>query len=132
MSETARPSRLAIRRVDGRFAVHRLPPDAAFPTPLPTGTLVSVTRTPEELSIVVPEGTPVPGSRVEAGWSCYRVVGPLAFTWTGIVASLSTALANADVPVFVLSTFDTDWILVPDDRVDDAARALRASGHDVD
>ena len=85
MSETARPSRLAIRRVDGRFAVHRLPPDAAFPTPLPTGTLVSVTRTPEDLSIVVPVGTPVPGSRVAAGWACYRVVGPLAVTGSGIV-----------------------------------------------
>lgn len=132
MSADGRPARLTIRRVDGRFAVHRLPPDATLPDPLPTGTLTSVTRTPEELSVVVPEGTPVPGSRVEAGWSCFRVVGPLAFTWTGIVASLSTALSDAGVPVFVLSTFDTDWILVPADRSDDAARAIRASGHDVD
>lgn len=132
MSASDRPAHLTIRRVDGRFAIHRLPPDADLPTGLPTGTLASVTRTPEELSVVVPEGTPVPGSRVEAGWACFRVVGPLAFTWTGIVASLATALADASVPVFVLSTFDTDWILVPVDRADDAARAFRANGHDVD
>lgn len=132
MTAGDRPASLTIRRVDGRFAVHRLPPDAEPPTDLPTGTLVSLTRTPEELSVVVPEGTPVPGSRVESGWACFRVVGPLAFAWTGIVASLTTALADARVPVFVLSTFDTDWILVPDGRADDAARALRAGGHDVE
>ena len=132
MTAGGRPATLSIRRVDGRFAVHRLPPDADLPADLPTGTLVSVTRTPEELSVVVPEGTVVPGSRVETGWACFRVVGPLAFTWTGIVASLTTALAEAGVPVFVLSTFDTDWILTPGERSDDAVRALRAAGHDVD
>lgn len=132
MTGDDRPRRLAIRTVEGRFAVHRLPPDAEMPADLPRGPLVSVTRTPEELSVVAPEGTAVLGSRCEPDWACYRIVGPLSFSWTGIVASLTSALADAAVPVFVLSTFDTDWILVPAARVDDAARAFRAAGHDVD
>ena len=131
MNADDQPAHLTIRRVDGRFAVHRLDADAELPSGLPRDTLVSVTRTPEELSVVVPDGTDIPGSRVERGWACFCVVGPLAFSWTGIVASLSTALADAGVPVFVLSTFDTDWILVPGDRADDATTAFEAAGHEV-
>ena len=123
--------RPALYRVPGRLAVHRLPPDAAVPS-LPSGPLVSVTRTPEELSIVCPEGAALAGARTESGWACFRVAGPLDFALTGVVAALSRALADAGIPIFVVSTYDTDWILTPETRATAAAEAWRRAGHAVD
>jgi hypothetical protein len=124
----------------GRYAVARL--DASAPVPSwPRGDLVSITRTPDELSIVcdedaVPlsgagEGADVPRS-VEHGWRCLAVEGPIPFEMTGVAASLTNALADARISVFVLSTFDTDYVLVKDEAFERACDALRAAGHDVD
>lgn len=67
----------------------------------------------------------------ERGWRVLAVAGPLDFSETGIVASLTTPLAAAAVPVFVVSTYDTDCVLVPQERLGAAVAALRASGHVV-
>ena len=50
---------------------------------------------------------------------------------TGVMASLATPLGNAGIPLFAISSYDTDFILVPVDRVTDAATALEAAGHEV-
>jgi hypothetical protein len=59
------------------------------------------------------------------------VEGPLAFELTGVIASLAGPLAAAAIPVFALSTFDTDYLLVPEDRIEAAVEALRAAGHRI-
>jgi len=68
---------------------------------------------------------------VETGWRALTVRGPVEFTLTGILAALSGALAAAGVPIFALSTFDTDHLLVKDADLDRAIAALREAGHDV-
>ncbi len=77
------------------------------------------------------EGDEPPGSRVEGGWRILRIAGPMAFDLVGVVASVAVPLAEADVTVFVLSTFDTDLVLVKDLDVDRAVRSLGAAGHTV-
>jgi hypothetical protein len=81
------------------------------------------------LSIVCPEDR-VPGETTrEDGWRALRVEGPLDFSWVGIVAALSRVLAEAGVSIFVLSTYDTDYLLVRETDVDRASDALIAAGH---
>ena len=116
--------------VPGTYAVCRMQADTALPgwASAPGG-FTSVTRTADELSIVcredaVPEG--VTGSR---GWRAIRVAGPLDFSLTGILASLATPLAEAQVSIFALSTHDTDYVLVPDAKLGSAVDALVAAGH---
>ena len=120
----------------GEYAVCRLAGDAAVPAALlaPPAELCSVTRTAAELSIVcAAAAAPAPGTgvRVEAGWRCLRVRGPLAFDVVGILAELSSTLAAARVPLFSLSTYDTDNVLVSGAHLHDACAALRARGHVV-
>ena len=79
--------------------------------------------------MVCPEARVAPGVRREGGWRCLRVRGPLAFSETGVLASLASPLAAAGVPIFVLSTFDTDYLLIPGDRLETALRALATAGH---
>ena len=119
---------LRLSLVPGRFAICRLPASAAPPSPPPGASLWSLTRTADELSLVLPEEYADPRWRVEAGYRCFVVHGPLPFSAVGILARLSGALASAGVPLFAVSTFDTDYLLVPDEQLATAAAALQESG----
>jgi hypothetical protein len=127
--------RLAIDVRPGEYAVVRLPADAPVPAELLAPgepAFVSVTRTPEELSVICPAGREPAGSTAaEDGWRLLSVRGPLEFTLTGIIAALASELAAAGVTLFSMSTFDTDHILVRAGDLDDAVTALRDSGHEV-
>ena len=94
------------------YAVCRLPADAAVPAWIENQPLVSMTRTPDELSIVCDQNRVPDHFEVEKDWALLQVVGPLDFAMTGIIASLTTPLAQAGIPVFVFSTFDTDYLMV--------------------
>jgi hypothetical protein len=124
-----RPLRLEI--VSGTYAVCRL--DARDPLPDWTGTspFVSVTRTEAEISVVCPEGAVPAGVPNERGWRCLRVVGPLGFGMTGVLASLAVPLASCGVSIFVVSTYDTDYLLVQERDLERGVDALERAGHAV-
>lgn len=121
--------RLAV--LPGALAVCRLSPDAGLADWMQAGPLASITRTADELSVVCAESAVPPEVRREAGWRALRVDGPLAFSMTGVLAGLAVPLAEARIPIFAVSTFDTDWLLVKQDRLAEAVAALRQSGHEV-
>jgi len=111
----------------GRFAVCRFAPDDALPAWVfhAGATFWSVTRTPEELSVVCPEDDLPPSvERAERGWRALQLEGPIPFEQVGVIAGLAAPLAAAGIPVFVLSTFDTDWLLVKENRLAEACAAL--------
>ena len=118
--------------VPGALAVCRLPPEARVADWMQVGPLASITRTAAELSVVCAEDAVPDGIRCERGWRALCVDGPLDFALTGVLARLAAPLAEAQVPVFVVSTFDTDWLLVKQDRLAEAVASLRASGHEID
>lgn len=89
-------------------------------------------RTDEELSLVcLAASVPEDADRTESGWSMLRVEGPLDFSLTGVLAGLSGRLADAGIPLFAVSTYNTDYILVKTERLSDAIAALRAAGHAI-
>jgi uncharacterized protein len=123
---------LDLTLLEGRLAICRLGPEAPLPAwALGPGALISLTRTPEQLSLVCPESVVPGGIRCEGGWRALRVAGPLDFALTGILAALTQPLAEAGIPIFALSTFDTDYVLVKEDRLEAALAALRGAGHRV-
>jgi len=115
---------------DERLAIARLPRDAEVPA-WPGGGLVAITRTDDELSIVCAQACVPRDVRQERDRIAFGIVGVIPMTVVGLLASLCTALAAANVPVFVISTFDTDWILVPAERFEEARTALQGLGHTV-
>ena len=125
-------NRLVIDVAEGEYAVTRLDPGSPVPAGLFSGGgLVSVTSTAAEVSVVSPLSAAPQDGRTEAGWRLLTVRGPLEFTLTGIMAALAGALAQAGVPLFALSTFDTDHLLVRDADLDRAVTALREAGHEI-
>jgi uncharacterized protein len=122
--------RLTIDLRPGEYVLSRLPGGSALPA-VSSDAFISITSTPDEISLVTPAGQAPEGAKVDEGWRLLTVRGPLEFTLTGIMASLAGSLAAAGVPLFAVSTFDTDHILVKQSDVDRAVHALREAGHEV-
>ena len=112
----------------GRYAVAQLAPDAALPGWSLDGEVTCVVRTPAELSIVCVEASVPQDVRAERGFRALVVDGALDFALTGILASVTGPLAGAKISLFAFSTFDTDYVMVKEDRLDAAIAALRAAG----
>ncbi len=114
-----------------RLAVCRLPADSAIPGWAIDSPFFSVTRTPDELSVVCREGSVPMETKSEGGWRALQVAGPLDFALTGVLASIAAPLASAGVSIFAIATFDTDYVLVKEDHLAKATAALAAAGHTV-
>lgn len=113
------------------LAVARLEPHTPTPDWAWKGTVSSVTRTPEELSVVCAAESVPPGVKAEAGWRCLRVAGRLDFSLTGVLAAIAVPLAAGKVSMFAISTYDTDYVLVRGESLATAIECLTAAGHDV-
>jgi uncharacterized protein len=125
--------RLIVDVRPGDYTVQRLDPEAKVPAGLfdLTDCLVSVTRTPDETSIICPSSFVIGDVPHEKGWRLLTVRGPLEFTLTGIMAALAGELAAAGVTLFAVSTYDTDHLLVKHTDLGRAVLALRAAGHET-
>lgn len=122
-----------LRVLPGTFALVRLDGDAALPPWFALAPPFSAAlRRGDELSLVAADERVPSGQAAEPGYRALEVAGPLDLAMTGVMADLSGALAAAGVPIMPLATYDTDVILVPGDRLGDAAAALRSAGHTVD
>jgi len=121
--------KLALEWVPGAFAICRLPATADVPQWAAAGsgqTLVNITRTDSELSIVVPQEAAPEGVQAQRGWVALRVAGKLDMMSIGVLARLTSALSDARIAVFTISTFDTDVLLVKSPDVGRALEALAA------
>ena len=121
---------LRITILPARLAVCRLSPDGETPSWV-RGAFSSVTRTEDELSIVCDEGSVPDGVQAERGWRVLKVQGPIPFEITGVAAALVSPLAEAGISVFLLATYDTDYLLVKEDVFAQAVTVLRGAGHEV-
>jgi len=111
------------------YGISKFGATALVPAWVDGGNFWSVSRTPDELSIVCEERLIPSGVNSEVGFSCLQVIGPLGFDTVGVLASLTGALAASGISVFAISTFDTDYLLVRQASLPDAIDALRESGH---
>lgn len=101
--------------------------------------IFSVTRTPDEVSIVCSrqfiQSFPLePMSseiQLEGDWRSFKVEGPLDFGMIGVMAGLSGCLAARQISILAVSTFDTDYLLVKDDKFARAKQALQLAGYHV-
>jgi hypothetical protein len=115
----------------GKFAVCRLQSDSPVPEWACSGPFTSITRTADELSIVCAADRVPEEHQPKSPWVCFKLEGPFAFSEVGILASVIGPLAERGVPIFALSTFDTDYVLVDAGNVEIALQALRDAGHQL-
>ncbi len=124
-------SEMKITVLPETFSVCRLEKDASIPTWALGEPFFSITRTADELSLVCPEIAVPRGVKSENGWRCLKVEGPLDFSLTGILASLTMPLAEKKISVFAISTYDTDYLLVKQHDLKKTVDTLTFSGFTV-
>ena len=122
---------LTLQVLDGEFTIHRLSPDRAIPPQVLGSDFYSISKTSDELSIVCRSEIEIGAEKSEPGWACFKALGPLDFSLTGILAGIAGALAEAGISLFAVSTYDTDYILVKAGELDIAAQTLAAAGYRI-
>jgi uncharacterized protein len=120
---TVLPESFAVCRFDRGDSVPPWAPRSS------SAALNSITRTGDELSIIVVDSAAPRNVRCEREWRVFKVRGPLPFDLVGIIAGLSGTLANAGISIFALSTFETDYVMVKQGNLGRAERALREAGY---
>jgi hypothetical protein len=115
----------------GSYAVCKVPCGAPIPAWALRHPLASVTRTADELSVVCPLDDVPPGIECEGPWSCLKLEGPFPFDQVGVLVSALGPLALAGIPIFAISTFDTDYVLVRASHLEQAVAALKNAGHEA-
>ncbi len=115
------------------YAVVRLEPDLSLPSWARLSDMFSITRTRDELSVVCVESVIPQGlsAQFERGWRLLKLEGPFSFALTGILVSVLDPLAAVGVSIFAISTFDTDYVMVPGAKLETALAALGQAGHEI-
>lgn len=120
---------MQLRILDEPFAIARLAADAHVPQWVTGNELIAVVRTRNELSIVcLDSAVPASVTEVQRGFRVFAVIGTLDFSVVGVIADLAKPLAAAGIPIFDISTYDTDYVLVRADRLEEAKSALEGAG----
>ncbi|WP_448211496.1 ACT domain-containing protein [Colwellia sp. MEBiC06753] len=122
---------LTLQLLNQTFAIHSLAPDNQLPAAVFEAPIYFIAKTFEEISVVLPQEFELPSDDVERDWQALEVVGPLDFTLTGILSRISSILANEKISIFAISTFDTDYILVKENNMEQAISALRANQYKI-
>jgi hypothetical protein len=120
-------AQLTLRFINEQFSIHSLSKSATIPGEVFSANIFFIAKTFDEISIVLPQSIVIDSDEVELNWQALEVVGPLAFTMTGILSNISTVLANEKISIFAISTFNTDYILVKEACMNTAVEALRAN-----
>lgn len=113
------------------LAIYKFSPGADLPSEIFDAEFFSITRTAEELSVVVSNDVSLSAEHVERDWRALKVCGPLAFSLVGILAQLSTLLASGGISIFAISTFNTDYILLKSEKLAQGIDLLAQAGHQV-
>ena len=123
---------MELKILDLTFSVVKLPPAEKIPSWALTSNVFSITRTDEELSIVCPSECLPANEEIqyaEHDWKCIKVNGMLDFSLTGILSSLAKPLADNQISIFAISTFNTDYLLIKSNSIEKAKVVLENNGH---
>jgi len=122
---------LKFRRLPGSYAIVRLAPDVPVPDWATKGDFTSITRTADELSIVCPADNLPTDVQSTHRWICLKLEGPFAFSQTGVLLSFIEPLSYNAVPIFAISTYDTDYVLIQEEWAGATISILQQAGHEL-
>jgi len=121
--------KLTLQLLNETYTINKLPQFAEIPSILSNGEMCFISRTDEELSIVCPDFMAPNNVQQELGWRCLKVEGTVKLQEVGVLASILQPLSEANVPVFTVSTFNTDYVFVMDEHLVNVVHALQKAGH---
>jgi len=122
---------LKLSLLDGMYAICAFESDTPIPDWAVTASLCSITRTKKELTVVCPQNIIPAGIKHDHGWRCFRIDGSFDLNQIGVISSLAAPLAQAGISIFVVSSYDTDYIMVNEEKVEQAIAVISGDGHSI-
>ncbi|MGS0824266.1 ACT domain-containing protein [Shewanella sp. 0m-8] len=113
------------------YTIHSFSTDSGISPDIFHQDMYFIGKTKDEISVVVPATLILDSIEQEDDWRCLEVIGPLGFSMTGILANVSSTLADEKISIFAISTFDTDYILVKKDTLSAATKALKKKNYQI-
>ncbi|MBI5463446.1 MAG: ACT domain-containing protein [Ignavibacteriales bacterium] len=121
--------KLKLQLLEDKFTISKLPVFDDLPHIIAQGEMCFTMRTDEEFTVITPEFMAPNNVQQEIGWRAIRVDGGIPFQASGVLESMLRPLADADIPIFAASTFNTDYVFFPEDQMVNAVKALQQAGH---
>ena len=122
---------LKFRMLPGLYGIVRLAAGTIIPEWARNGEFTSITSTGDELSIVCPLENLPADVRSSHRWTCLKLEGPFPFSQTGVLQSFIEPLSNNAIPIFAVSTYDTDYVLIQEEWARRAVDVLQHAGHEL-
>jgi hypothetical protein len=122
--------KLPLHLMNETFTINKLPQFAEIPSILAKGEMCFIARTDEEFCIVCPDFMAPNNVQQELGWRCLKVEGEMRLQEVGVLSSILQPLADANIPVYAISTFNTDYVFVMEENLVNAVQALQKAGHE--
>ncbi len=113
----------------GLFAIARMDPGEPIPDWAFGGSFVSISRSKHELSVVTEQFAVPQDVKADRGWRAFMIAGPMELSTVGVLASITRPLADRGIPLFAISTYDTDYVLVRSTDAEAAEFALTNPRH---
>jgi hypothetical protein len=113
------------------YAIARFSPHEKITLDYARNSFYSLTKTNDEISIVCEQSDVPAGVRAERDRRLLRIDSVITFELTGVLCSLAAPLANANISIFAVSSFDTDYILIADHDIEPAIVVLESAGHKI-
>ena len=123
--------KLRIRLLQGTYAVCQIKDTENILNCFDEKDFFSITKTEDEISVVMLQDKIASDVKVEKDWRILKVEGTLDFSLIGILAKISGILAKNSISIFVISTFNTDYILVKEEKVEKAILVLSEEGYEI-
>lgn len=120
---------MQLKVLDNKLKVVKLKISDKIPEIVFNQEFYSITKTDEEVSIVLNENIDIQSDVIEYNWKAIKIVGMLDFALIGILSKISTLLAQAEISIFAISTYNTDYILLKEDKLEEAIEVLKKNGY---
>lgn len=114
--------------LEDSYSICKFPPQSQIPAWALQSDVFFLSKTADELSVICSSAYVPVEISCNVGWCCFRVDGDLEFEQVGVVASVSSPVADAGISLFLVSTHDRDYVLVHERTLEHVIRIYRQSG----
>lgn len=126
---------LKLKVLESIYCIVKFHNEKEIPDSIKKSAFYSLTKTAEEISVICEERfvtQKIEAQNIESSWKIMKVLGILDFSLVGIIAKISSTLSKAGISIFTVSTFNTDYILVKEEKLKEALDALSLEGFEVE
>ena len=122
---------MILELLDKEYCIYKLDTKDKIDNRIIGDDFISITKTEDEISIVSVSGTLEHFEEKEDTWKILKISGILDFGLIGIISKISTILADQGISIFVISTYNTDYIMVKKDTLEKTIKILEQNNYEI-